>query len=62
MLNLGEALHCELAPSGVDITVLLPGNVNTAVIDTLGLRRTALPIHPQPAEGAVRESACRQAS
>ena len=56
VLNLGEALHHELAPAGVDVTVLLPGSVDTPVIDDLGLRRTALPIRPQPAEAAVRES------
>lgn len=50
MLNLGEALHHELAPAGVDVTVLLPGSVDTPVIDALGLRRAALPIRPQPAE------------
>lgn len=53
VLNLGEALHHELAPAGVDVTVLLPGSVDTPVIDTLGLRRTALPIRPQPAHAAV---------
>jgi hypothetical protein len=56
VLNLGEALHYELAPSGVDITVPPPGSGDTAVIDALGLRRAALPIHPQPAEVAVRET------
>jgi uncharacterized protein len=54
--GLGEALHYELAPAGVDVTVLLPGNVDTPVIDALGLRRAALPIRPQPAEAAVRET------
>jgi NAD(P)-dependent dehydrogenase (short-subunit alcohol dehydrogenase family) len=56
VLNLGEALHHELAPAGVDVTVLLPGSVDTPVIDALGLRRAALPIRPQPAEAAVRET------
>ena len=36
--------------------MLPPGSVDTAVIDALGLRRAALPIRPQPAEGAVRET------
>ena len=36
--------------------MLLPGNVDTPVIDALGLRRAALPIRPQPAEAAVRET------
>jgi hypothetical protein len=56
VLNLGEALHYELAPAGVDVTVMLPGSVDTPVIDALGLRRTALPLRPQPAEAAVRET------
>jgi uncharacterized protein len=56
VLNLGEALHYELAPAGVDVTVLLPGSVDTPVIDDLGLRGAALPIRPQPADAAVRES------
>lgn len=56
VLNLGQALHYELAPAGVDVTVMLPGNVDTPVIDALGLRRAALPIRPQPAEAAVRET------
>jgi hypothetical protein len=56
VLNLGEALHYELAPAGVDVMVLLPGNVDTPIIDAFGLDRSALPIRPQPADRAVRES------
>ena len=56
VLNLGEALHHEHAPAGVDVTVMLPGSVDTPVIDALGLRGAALPIRPQPAEAAVRET------
>jgi uncharacterized protein len=56
VLNLGEALHHELAPAGVDVTVVLPGSVDTPITDALGLRRAALPIRPQPAEAAVRET------
>ena len=56
VLNLGEALHYELAPAGVDVIVMLPGSVDTPVIDDLGLRNAALPIRPQPAEAAVRET------
>lgn len=55
-LNLGEALHYELASAGVDVMVLLPGNVDTPVIDAYGLDRAAMPIRPRPAEAAVRES------
>jgi NAD(P)-dependent dehydrogenase (short-subunit alcohol dehydrogenase family) len=45
-----------LAPAGVDVTVMLPGSVDTPVIDDLGLHGAALPIRPQPAEAAVRET------
>ena len=47
VLNLGEALHYELAPAGVDVIVLLPGSVDTPIIDALGLRGAALPIRPK---------------
>lgn len=56
VLNLGEALHYELAPSGVDVMVLLPGNVDTPIIDAYGVDRSAMPIRPQPADSAVRET------
>ena len=56
VLNLGEALHHELAPAGVDVTVLLPGNVDTPIIEAFGLDRSDLPIRPQPAERAVQEA------
>ena len=55
VLNLGEALHHELAPAGVDVTVMLPGSVETPVIDALGLRGAG-PVRPQAAEAAVRET------
>jgi uncharacterized protein len=56
VLNLGEALHYELGPAGVNVTVMLPGNVDTPIIDAFGLDRAALPIRPQPAAQAVRET------
>ncbi|MFI7144032.1 SDR family NAD(P)-dependent oxidoreductase [Nonomuraea sp. NPDC050022] len=55
VLNLGEALHHELAPDKINVSVLLPGNVDTPIIDTFGLDRSALPIRPQPADKAVAE-------
>lgn len=55
-LNLGVALHHELAPAGVDVTVMLPGNVDTPIIDALGIDRASLPVRPQSAEQAVRET------
>jgi short-subunit dehydrogenase len=56
VLNLGEALHHELAPAGVDVMVLLPGNVDTPIIDAFGIDRSAMPLRPQPVDSAVRES------
>ena len=37
--HLGEALHHELKPAGVDVLVILPGNVDTPIIDRIGLSR-----------------------
>lgn len=56
VLNLGEALHYELTPAGVDVMVLLPGNIDTPIIDAFGIDRAAMPIRPQPADRAVGES------
>ena len=56
VLNLGEALHHELAAAGVQVTVMLPGNVDTPIIDAYGVDRASMPIRPQPAERAVRET------
>src|SRR5262249_41253559 len=56
VLNLGEALHYELAPAGVEVMVMLPGNVDTPIIERFGLDRSDLPIRPQPAPVAVRET------
>jgi hypothetical protein len=55
-LNLGVALHYELAPAGIDVTVMLPGNVDTPIIDALGIDRASLPIRPQSPERAVRQT------
>jgi uncharacterized protein len=56
VLNLGEALHYELGPAGIDVMVMLPGNVDTPIIDAFGLDRASMPIRPQPASRAVRET------
>ncbi|WP_344124959.1 SDR family NAD(P)-dependent oxidoreductase [Luedemannella flava] len=56
VLNLGEALHYELAPAKVNVMVMLPGNVDTPIIETFGLDRADLPIRPRPAAAAVRET------
>ncbi|MER6791894.1 SDR family NAD(P)-dependent oxidoreductase, partial [Amycolatopsis mediterranei] len=56
VLNLGEALHHELGPAGVQVTVMLPGNVDTPIIDRFGLDRTRLPIRPLPVTTAIRQT------
>jgi len=56
VLNLGEALHHELGRAGVRVTVMLPGNVNTPIIDAFGIDRAAMPIRPMPVDRAVRET------
>jgi short-subunit dehydrogenase len=56
VLNLGEALHHELGPVGVRVTVMLPGNVDTPIIDRFGLDRARLPIPPLPVATAVRQT------
>jgi short-subunit dehydrogenase len=56
VLNLGEALHHELKGAGVDVTVLLPGNVETPIFDKLGVDREWMPLPTLPADVAVREA------
>jgi short-subunit dehydrogenase len=56
VLNLGEGLHHELRPSGVDVTVLLPGSVETPIIDRFGIDRDAMPVKPQPVDACVDET------
>lgn len=56
VLNLGEALHHELKQSGVDVTVLLPGNVETPIIGKLGIDRDWMPLRTLPADVAVQEA------
>jgi hypothetical protein len=56
VLNLGEALHHELRPAGVHVTVMLPGKVDTPIIDKFGVDRATLPIRPITAPTAVRQT------
>jgi len=56
VLNLGEGLHHELAPAGVDVTVLLPGSVETPIIDLYGIDRETMPVRPQTVESCVDET------
>ena len=56
VLNLGEGLHHELAPAGVDVTVLLPFAVDTPIIELFGVERDSLPFKPQSVEECVDEA------
>ncbi|TDC76525.1 SDR family NAD(P)-dependent oxidoreductase [Micromonospora sp. KC606] len=56
VLHLGEALHEELAPAGVRVTVLVPANVDTPIVDAIGLDRKDLPGPLQPPAVAVRRT------
>jgi uncharacterized protein len=56
VLNLGEALNHELRPAGVKVTVMMPGNVDTPVIDALGLQRNRLPNSLLPVGSAIRQT------
>lgn len=42
--------------SALGVTVLLPGNVDTPIIDSYGFDRADLPVRPMTPEAAVRES------
>ena len=55
-LNLGEALHAELGPAGVNVTVHVPVLVNTPVVARIGLDRMGLPADPISPEQAVDEA------
>ena len=55
LLSLGEALHVELAPSGVTVTVLVPGPVQTDALKLLGLEGK-LPMKALPVEQCAREA------
>ena len=54
--NLGEALHHEFARAGVKVLTILPGAVDTPIIEALGFDRANLPMRPQPVEQAVDEA------
>lgn len=54
--HLGEGLHHELAPAGVDVTVLLPGNVDTPIVGRIGLRPSDFPIPLMSPDVAVAQA------
>ncbi|HZU96576.1 MAG TPA: SDR family NAD(P)-dependent oxidoreductase [Planctomycetota bacterium] len=55
LLSLGEALHVELEPRGVTVTVLTPGPVQTDALELLGLEGK-LPMKALSVEQCAREA------
>jgi uncharacterized protein len=55
-LNLGEALHVELAQAGVNVTVLVPLLVNTPVVTRMGFDAIKLPVAAISVEEAVDQA------
>jgi short-subunit dehydrogenase len=53
--SLGEALHYELQPLGVYVTVLANGFTNTAVLEKFGLDPKTMPMKPLSVEQCVSE-------
>jgi uncharacterized protein len=53
--SFAQALHFELKPLGVHVTVLAPGPTQTAVLAKFGLSPKAMPIKPMKVERCVAE-------
>ena len=62
ILSLGEALDSEIYRRGVRVTVLLPGPVDTPMLDELGLMPADLPMRPMSTERCVAEGLAALAS
>jgi len=55
VLTLGEGLHVELAPHGVNVTVLMPGPTLTESMAKMGVDPSDMPLPPMPAERVAAE-------
>jgi hypothetical protein len=53
--SLGEALHVEFKPLGVQVTVLQPGFIDTPVLVKFGLNPDTMPTKPMKVEQCVSE-------
>lgn len=53
--TLGIGLNYELAPLGIDVTVLVVGPTQTAIIDKFGLDPKTMPMKPMSVEQCVYE-------
>lgn len=56
VFHLGEALHHELKQDGIDVLVLLPGNVDTPIVDRIGLSEIGIPLSLISPERAIKEA------
>jgi hypothetical protein len=54
--SFGEALHVELAPLGVHVTVHIVGPTQTAIIEKFGVDPAAMPMKPMSVEQCVFEA------
>jgi short-subunit dehydrogenase len=54
--SLGEALHIEFKPLGVQVTVLQPGFIDTPVLVKFGLNPDTMPTKPMKVEQCVSEA------
>jgi short-subunit dehydrogenase len=55
VLSLGEALHLELKPAGIEVTVLLPGPTDTPALRAMGFDPADLPMKPMSAAQCAAE-------
>jgi hypothetical protein len=53
--SFGEALHVELNPMGVNVTVLVVAPTQTAIIEKFALDPATMPMKPMPVEQCVFE-------
>ncbi len=54
ILSLGEALHVELAPHGVDVSVLSPGLTATEMIANMGINFKKIPMFTMQPQHTAR--------
>jgi short-subunit dehydrogenase len=54
--SFGESLHLELKPLGVNVTVLVVGPTQTAIIEKFGLDADTMPMKPMTTEQCVFEA------
>lgn len=55
VLSLGQGLHGEFAPHGVNVTVLVPGPTQTPVLAEFGFQPDTSPVKPMAVQRCVAE-------